>query len=217
MIKTRALAFVLMMVLTGTATALGIDDLDARGVTLKKVQYQGRAALEVAEAGKSVTGTDMLAVLKDKDFHDGAIDLWLSGQPAPGAPEGARGFVGVAFRVGKDQSHYEAIYIRPTNGRADDQLRRNHSTQYISQPEYPWERLRKESPGVYESYADMTPGNWIHYRIVVTGTQARLFLGSAHQPSLIVNDLKHGDESGAIALWIGPGTVAHFSGLKVTP
>jgi hypothetical protein len=25
-----------------------------------------------------------------------------------------------------DPSHYEAIYLRPTNGRAEDQLRRNH-------------------------------------------------------------------------------------------
>jgi hypothetical protein len=214
--KTAALPFVLMM-LTTNAMALNLDELDARGVTLKKVQYQGRSAIEVAEVGASATGTDLLAVLKDGSFHDGTIDLWLAGQPAPGAPEGARGFVGIAFRVHSDLSHYEAIYIRPTNGRADDQLRRNHSTQYISQPEFPWERLRKESPGQYESYSDMLPGNWTHYRIVVQGTRAKLFLGSANQPSLIVNDLKHGDDSGAIALWIGPGTVAHFSGLKITP
>jgi hypothetical protein len=28
----------------------------------------------------------------------------------------------------QDDSHYECFCIRPTNGRADDQLRRNHST-----------------------------------------------------------------------------------------
>ena len=204
------------LALTNSAVALGLEDFDARGVILKDAKYRGRAAIEMVEAASSSTGTDMLAILKRKDFRDGTIDVWLSGQPAPGAPEGARGFVGIAFRVGKDVTHYEAVYLRPTNGRADDQLRRNHSIQYISQPEYPWERLRKEAPGVYESYADMTPGDWIHCRIVVTGTKARLYLGSKSQPNLVVNDLKHGDESGAVALWIGPGTVAHFSGLGIT-
>jgi hypothetical protein len=213
----RAYAVVFVLALNGVAAASGLDDFDARGVSLKRVMYRGRSAIEMVETGTSATGTDMLAVLKGGDFHDGTIDGWLSGQPAPQAPEGARGFVGIAFRVGKKVDHYEAIYIRPTNGRADDQLRRNHSIQYISQPEYPWERLRNESPGMYESYADMTPGTWIHFRIVVKGTQARLFLGPADQPSLIVTDLKHGDESGAIALWIGPGTVAHFCGLEVSP
>jgi hypothetical protein len=168
-------------------------------------------------AAPSTTGTDMLAVLKGKAIHNGTIDLWMAGEPSPGAPEDARGFVGVAFRIGADSSHYEAIYLRPTNGRAEDQLRRNHSIQYISQPEYPWSRLRAESPGVYESYADMVPGQWIHCRIRIAGTEARLFFGSAAQPNLIVKDLKHGDESGGVALWIGPGTVAYFSKLRVSP
>jgi hypothetical protein len=44
--------------------------------------------------------------------------------------------------------------LRPTNGRADDQVRRNHSTQYISYPDFPWYRLREETPGMYESYSD---------------------------------------------------------------
>jgi len=136
------------------------------------------------------------------------------GEPTNAAAQGARGFVGIAFRVA-DPSRYEAIYLRPTNGRAEDQLRRNHSIQYISHPEFPWERLRAEAPGVYESYTDMVPGEWIRCRIVVAGTHARLFLGSASQPSLVVNDLKHGDASGSVALWIGPGTMAHFSNLRI--
>jgi hypothetical protein len=36
------------------------------------------------------------------------------------------------------------------------------------------------------------------------------------QPTLIVNDLKTGaGGQGGVALWIGPGTVAHFRDLKV--
>src|ERR1700754_4116662 len=76
---------------------------------------------------------DQLAVLSDSaGFQNGSIELELSGQPAVAAGEGARGFVGVAFRVAADVSRFECFYLRPTNGRADDQVRRNHSSQYIS-------------------------------------------------------------------------------------
>ena len=64
----------------------------------------------------------------------------------------------------------------------------------------------------------MEPGKWIRLRIVVKGDKARLFVNDAVQPALIVNDLKGGaDRRGGIALWIGPGTVAHFAGFTVKP
>jgi hypothetical protein len=43
---------------------------------------------------------------------------------------------------------------------------------------------------------DLVPGEWTRVRIVVSGTEV---------------------SEGAVALWIGPGTEAHFSGLRVTP
>jgi hypothetical protein len=119
----------------------------------------------------------------------------------------------MAFRV-KD-GRFEYIYLRPTNGRADDQVRRNHSTQYSAHPDYPFSRLRQDSPEKYESYVDLEPGAWTPMRIVVKGTTARLFVHGAAQPALVVNDLKLGDSSGAVALWIGPGTEGYFTGLSV--
>jgi hypothetical protein len=157
-----------------------------------------------------------LAIVKNLTFHDGTIDLDVSGAPAKGAPESARGFIGIVFRLQADGSHFENIYVRPSNGRAEDQLRRNHSTQYVSSPDWPWEKLRQDSPGVYESYADMQAGEWIHLRIVVRGSNAWLFVGGASQPSLIVHNLKLGDREGAVALWIGPGTEGYFRGLKIS-
>ncbi|HEY3948991.1 hypothetical protein [Phenylobacterium sp.] len=203
-----------------SAQALTPRDLVTYGVAASSVTYRGRAAVKIEAdrspgAGIGTANGNAIALLKGSSFHNGVIDVWLAGAPKPGAPEAARGFVGVAFRVGSDPRHYEVIYIRPTNGRADDQLRRNHAIQYSSEPEYPWQRLRSESPGAYEAYADMAPGDWIRCRIVVTGAKARLFLGANRQPSLIVNDLKHGDETGGVALFIAAGTVAYFSGLSV--
>lgn len=119
----------------------------------------------------------------------------------PTADVSARGFIGLAFRINQDNSRFECIYIRPTNGRADDQLRRNHSTQYFSYPDYKFDRLRKEAEGKYESYADMGLNEWIKMKIVVKDAQAKLYLNNSPQPVLIVNDLKLGaSNSGAIGL-----------------
>ena len=49
-----------------------------------------------------------------------------------------------------------------------------------------------------------------------TGVRARLYVNGAAQPALIVNDLKRGVTTGAIGLWIGPGTEAYFRNLRIT-
>jgi hypothetical protein len=139
----------------------------------------------------------------------------VAGQPAAGAGGGARGFIGIAFRLQED-GKYEYIYLRPTNGRADDQVRRNHSTQYSSHPDYDFARLRKEAPEKYESYVDLEPGVWTKFRIEVQGNTARLYVHGSEQPCLIINDLKLPPKEGGVALWVGPGTEGYFSNLKIT-
>ena len=161
---------------------------------------------------------EQLAVIERSDFGDGVIEAEIAGAPRPDAGEGARGFVGIAFRLQDDLKTYDAFYLRPTNGRADDQVRRNHSAQYIAHPDFPWFRLRKEFPEKYESYVDLVPNEWTKVRIEVRGAQARLFVHGQAQPTLIVNDVKSGASGrGKIALWIDSGTVAHFRNLVVTP
>jgi hypothetical protein len=200
------------------------NKLQPHEVTVEAVTYQGRKAVRVAPAvaadaesavAKNAEGGGIV-VLQGTSFHNGTIELELAGKPRPGAATDARGFVGVAFRVNDDPSKYECLYIRPTNGRADDQLRRNHSTQYISMPDYPWSRLRKEAPGQYESYVDLVAGEWTEIKIEVNAEKAKLYVNGSRQPVLIVNDLKHGDSHGAVALWIGMGTEAYFANLRLS-
>ncbi len=150
------------------------------------------------------------------DFRDGVIETEVVGTLRPDAPPQMRGFVGVAFRVQPDGAQFEYFFLRPTNARADDQLRRNHSTQYAAHPDYPWYRLREEAPGVYESYTDLVPGAWTKMKIVVAGVRAQLYVNGAEQPCLIVNDLKLGESAGQIALWIGVGTEAHFAEVTIS-
>ena len=112
-------------------------------VSVVATDYKGKSAIAL-EMPKMAMNEKTLAVLKDMDFHNGTIEATISGQPQANAGEGARGFVGIAFRVAADTSKMELFYIRPTNGRANDQVRRNHSTQYVSMPGFPWEKLRRK-------------------------------------------------------------------------
>ncbi|MHC5537353.1 LamG domain-containing protein [Singulisphaera rosea] len=171
-------------------------------------------------AGGPGRDVETLAILTGLEFDNGTIEIELAGEPAStsGAAGGARGFVGLAFHVDTaNPSTYDAFYIRPTNGRAEDQVRRNHSTQYISHPDYPWALLRDKFPSMYESYADLVPSEWTRLKIVVTGRRARLYVNGADQPCLIVNDLKRANTKGGIALWTEPTTISHFRNLVVTP
>lgn len=106
----------------------------------------------------------------------------------------------------------------PTNGRAEDQERRNHAVQYISHPDWPWFRLRQEAPSRYESYVDLVPGVWTTIKIDVRGDRASLYVHDQAQPALIVNDVKSGAQArGGVALGLDPGTIAHFRNLRVLP
>lgn len=181
------------------------------------VTFKGQPAVRVTDTAPAGTGDEgRLVILTDTEFESGTIEVDLAGEVGPGAAGGARGFVGVAFRVAPDGSRFECIYLRPTNGRADDQVRRNHSVQYISVPGFPWPRLRREFPDQYETYVDLVPGEWTKVKIDVRGDRARLYVHDAPQPTLLVNDLKQVQSKGAIAWWVGPGTIAHFANLRVS-
>jgi len=192
------------------------SELELINLKAEPVTYRGHSALRFIEQDM-LSDKQSIAILPVSTFKDGVIETEIAGSPRADAPAEMRGFVGIAFRVQPDGSHFECFFVRPSNGRADDQLRRNHSIQYTSLPDHPWFRLREESPGVYESYADLVVGEWTRIKIIVSGVRAQLYVNGAEQPCLIVNDLKLGETQGQIALWVGAGTEAHFSKLIFTP
>jgi len=204
------------------AVTLALNDaavVTPHNVTVTVVRFGGGEALEVRQTG-DIKGfdPDTFAYVPGLDFHDGTIEVDVAGSPLPSAQPAARGFVGIAFRIDVAGGSFasEGLYVRPTNGRADDQLRRNHATQYFSYPEYDFDRLRREAPGQYESYADVVPDEWIHLRIEVSGARAQFHVNGATQPTLIVRDLKHGpDAHGTVGLWAGNGADCHFRNLSI--
>jgi hypothetical protein len=191
------------------------DRLTGKNVSIAQTTFKGRSAIQVIAAADAPNAASY-AVVKDTAFRDGTIEVDLAGQPAAFATgTAARGFIGIAFRLQSDGS-YEYVYLRPTNGRADDQVRRNHSTQYSAHPTFDFARSRQEAPEKYESYVDLEPGVWTKYKIEVEGRKVRLYVHGAEQPCLIVNDMKLEPREGGVALWVGPGTEGYFSNLKIT-
>ena len=204
------------VLLAAPLAAQSVDKLEGTNVGMAQTTFKGRSAIQVI-AKADAANASSYAVVKDVVFRDGTIEVDLAGQPAAyAAGTAARGFIGIAFRLQAD-GKYEYIYLRPTNGRADDQVRRNHSTQYSSHPDFDFARLRKDAPEKYESYVDLEPGVWTKFKIEIDGAKARLFVHGAPQPCLIVNDLKLEPKEGKVALWVGPGTEGYFSNLKITP
>lgn len=182
--------------------------------------YRGRPALKLAPlpGHERSMNEQMSAVLTESDFENGTIELDVVGARRQGYStaedlSGFKGMIGVAFRIHGDKA--ERIYIRPQNARLADQLFRNRSTQYESDPDFPWDRLREENPGEYESYVDLDPGAWTKFKIEVSGMKARLYIDGAPQPCLIVNDMKNGQGRGKIALWGRVSTDAYFSNLRI--
>src|ERR1700719_4223961 len=179
---------------------LSLGKVELHNVKVEGVMYRDRPAMRVSDVGsQELDDAGRFAVVPGSSFQDGTIEVSLSGDTYPNAPAGARGFVGIAFRMNADRSHFECFYLRPKNGRAEDQLQRNHSVQYISIPGFPWQKLRAETPGKYESYVDLVPGEWTKIKVVVSGEKAQLYVNGTAEPTLIVNDLKQPRAAGAIA------------------
>lgn len=193
------------------------SQLEPTSVFMSHEKLDGKKVVKVAVDTAIKTFDEPTFVkIKGINFKNGTIEVKVLSRLITHAPDWARGFIGVAFRIDDKNTKFESIYIRPTNGRADNQVRRNHSIQYFAFPDYKFERLRKESAELYESYADMGLNEWITMRIEVKGKEAKLFLNNSKHPVLIVKDMKLGENTeGAIGLWVGNWTEGYFRDLKI--
>ena len=181
----RTLLALISCLLLGTAS-LNAQQVRLTNNTLEPIQVsksfekaQGRQAVRVVKDSTVKEFDEPTFVrIKGIDFTNGTIEVKVLSRLLKTAPDFARGFMGIAFRINENNSKYESIYLRPTNARADDQVRRNHSIQYYAYPDYKFDRLRKEAPEAYESYADMALNEWITMKIVVKGKQAQLWVAT---------------------------------------
>ena len=178
---------------------------------------QNRAATVESEGDRIVVSFDArlgdgAAWLEGVDFHNGTIEVLIRGKNNPG-----QSFVGVAFR-GVDHETYDAVYFRPFNFVADNDLSRSHMVQYISHPTYSWARLREEHTDVYENPLPNPPDpdQFFKARIVVEKPEVRVYLGEETEPCLVVNELTD-REGGRVGLWMGNGSDGSFAEFVIKP
>jgi len=168
-----------------------------------------RPSVRLSPIGGNRQGSNLaMALVRGVPFTQGLIEVDLRGDPA-----GEASFVGVAFGVTDGKAH-EAIYFRPFNFQADDPVKRAHAVQYVAWPEYPWDRLRAEKPGVYEAAVAPVPdpAAWFHARIDVNAARVSVFVNGATLPCLSVDRLgRHA--TGEVGLWVDsqPGTFANLT------
>ena len=173
-----------------------------------------RGAMVGPEDGRTVVSFDArpgdgVAWLEDVEFHNGTIEVLLRGKNVQGSS-----FVGVAFR-GVDDETYDAVYFRPFNFLADNELSRSHQVQYISHPVNTWFKLREEHTGVYENeIADPPdPDGFFKARIEITKPEIRVYVNDAAEPCLVVHELSD-RTGGRVGLWMGNGSDGSFHQLS---
>jgi hypothetical protein len=195
-----------------TFALTGIKDLVLVNVKADAVEYQGRKCVRLTNN----TQKDGFALLRGtEDFQDGTIEADIALKITK-APFRMPGFFGIAFRARSDASRYELFYLRPGNSRSDDQAMRNHSLQYVSEPDFEWYTLRREWPWAYEAYAPLELETWTKVRIEVGGRTAKLYLNGSENPSLVVDALLGQDLRGGVALWGYQYEQAYFSNVRIT-
>jgi len=202
-------AFFILLAASHLAGQRSIEpkDLDVFNRTVSALSDGTRKGVRLNEQpGEGV------AYLKGIEFSNGTIEFDVRGKDVQG-----QSFVGVAFH-GLDSTTYDAIYLRPFNFRTEDPARHSHAVQYVSQPAYPWQRLRTERPGVFEQPVSPAPdpNAWFHVRVVVASPKVSVFVGDAKEPSLVVNQLSDRTK-GRVGLWVGNSSGGDFADLKVIP
>src|SRR4029434_10789075 len=100
---TLALSTGFTQIRTTTIPLDNPNELQPRNVKMEQVTYKGRKALRVTDAAPAnVADGIQLVILNKTKFQDGVIEIELTGEPVANTGEGARGFVGVAFRANLD-------------------------------------------------------------------------------------------------------------------
>lgn len=198
---------------------MDIKNFQAVNTTIKEVQLDHTNTLQVIKAKKiNQFDENTYAKLKDLTFKNGLIEVKMLSRLLPDAPEFARGFIGLAFRINNDDSAFEAFYFRPTNGlkQTDDSIRQNHAWQYFSYPKYTFSYMLEHKIKGFEGPANIKLDQWISLKIVIKNAKAKFYLNQQINPILKVDQLKMGANiGGSVGFFVDIGTVAYFKDLVI--
>jgi hypothetical protein len=140
------------------------------------------------------------AYLKDIEFENGVIEVDV-------AVDGSRSYPGLVFRM-QSERDYERFYLRPHRmGLYPDALQYTPVINGIAG----WQLYNGEG---YTAMADVPTDQWVHLRMEIMGSQARLFVDNVEQPALVIHHLQHGISSGTIGLHGPNNKTAYFSNFR---
>jgi uncharacterized protein YqgQ len=176
----------------------------------KLVTYPGQKVGPIADGSKQGINCNGIVWLKGVDFAEGTVELDLRGRN-----EFLKSFLGIAYH-GTDTLHYESIYFRPFNFRSPEAVRRTWSVQYMSMPDYQYDRLRKERTGQFENeiIPNPKPEDWLHARIVINRDSTRVYVNGSPEASLKVKNIDTG-KGRLIGLWTSTSN-GDFANLVIT-
>jgi sugar lactone lactonase YvrE len=131
-------------------------------------------------------------------FENGVIEVDIA------TPGRTRAYPGIVFRM-QDHTNFEWVYLRP-----------HRSPYYTDAIQYTpminglagWQLYSGEG---YTAGADLPTDAWMHLKLEVSGTQARVYVNDAAEPALVITDLKHGVSRGGIGVLDSSGEAACFS------
>jgi len=231
LVNCRALTAALgVCLLAGSASAQISNSLEQlptgsvlRGVTAVPAEIKGRKALRV-ELTDAVTsgkpgvdfGDGPTLVIIPAKFKNGTIAFDVLSRLNGKGPPDARAFAGVAYRITDGGDHFEAVYLRPLNGRPlnPPAPRDKRAIEYFAYPDWKFDRLRKEFPdGRYESGADILPNEWIHVQIDVDDRRVRVAVNGNQE--LLIDEARSTPMAGNVGLFVDIGTEAFFADLRV--
>lgn len=195
-----------------------ITPIEAVHTNVEYTTLDGDPVLRVVKKDKLMAfDENTYAKVVGSSFHNGTIEVKMFSRLLPDAPDFARGFIGIAFRINDDDTTFESFYVRPTNGRIDDPIRKNRGVQYFSYPKYTFDYFRTLGITDFEGPADIALDEWINLKTVINGAKAEFYLNESKEPVLVVENMKHGaDAKGAIGFFVDIGTEAFFKDLRIT-
>lgn len=197
--------------------SMDAKNFQAVHTAIENVTLDGEQVLRVVKSEKiEQFDEDTYAQLIGSNFHNGTICVEMRSRLLQNAPDFARGFIGIVFRVSENGAEFESYYVRPTNGRHPDPIRRSHGSQYFSYPGYTFSYFRDHDISDFEAPCDIDLDEWIKLKAVIKDDKATFYVNNMDVPVLVVEHLKHGAEaSGGIGFYVDIGTEAFFRNLQV--
>ena len=199
-------------------TALRKEDYITSNTAIENCKLNEENVLRIVKTEKlEESDINSIAFLKGCTFHNGRIEVDILSRLLKDAPDYARGFAGIAFRVKEDVSAFESFYVRPANGRnCTDPIRRQHGCQYFSYPAYTFSYFREKGITDYEAKTDIDLDEWMHIRADIHNEKAQFYVNDMSAPVLSVTDLKHGSNlSGSVGFFVDTGTEAFIRNFEI--